>query len=359
VARYLVDALELGRNPKGISRVLASLAPQVVTRATDEVFVACTTDADGYLPDVPQNRVVHVRPELQSVWEQWSLPRLAQKIGATAVYSHRESGALWGPPLVLHVPEDPEVRWDRDPPRSLREHGRRLYSRATMRRSLSRAVVAASTAAVAAQLSARYRIAHDYISIIPLGVDLALFSPDDGARADSIFHLGSSDPRDQTLTVVEAWAAARSSLGGLPRLVIGGGLGDLAERVRYRAEQLGVDAVLTGRLSDDELAARLRHAAVVVQPSSDEGFGLQPLEAMASGAPLVVSRADAVLEVVGDCAIVSDGTDSGLAQGILKALEKAPDLRRAARSRAEGFTWEASADAVIQSLERAAAAGRA
>src|SRR6185312_15879133 len=97
--------------------------------------------------------------------------------------------------------------------------------------------------------------------------------------------------------------------------------------------------VLTGRLSDEELAAHLRHAAVVVQPSSDEGFGLQPLEAMASGAPLVVSRADAVLEVVGDCAIVCDATAAALAEGIVKALDEAPHLRRVARSRAEVFTW--------------------
>lgn len=354
MARYLVDALELGRNPKGISRVLASLAPRLVARAADEVFIAATADGDSYLPDVPQDRLVHVDPGLQSAWEQWGLPRLAQKIGAAAVYSHRESGALWGPPLVLHVPEDPEVRWERDPTRSLREHGRRLYSRTTMRRSLARADVAASTAVVADQLSARYRIARDHISIIPLGVDLALFSPADAPRADSVFHLGSSDPRDQTLTVVEAWAAARSSVEDLPRLVIGGGLGELTGHVRNRADQLGMDAVLTGRLSDGELAAHLRHAAVVVQPSSDEGFGLQPLEAIASGAPLVVSRADAVLEVVDDCATVCDATAAGVAEGIVKALDEAPHLRRVARSRAEAFTWEATADAAIQALERAA-----
>jgi glycosyltransferase involved in cell wall biosynthesis len=354
VARYLVDALELGRNPKGISRVLASLAPLLIARATDEVFIACTAEGDSYLPGVPQSRVVHVRPELQSAWEQWGLPKLARKIGAAAVYSHRESGALWGPPLVLHVPEDPEVRWERDPPGSIRERGRRLYSRATMRRSLARAVAATSTAAVAAQLSARYRIAREDISIIPLGVDLSLFSPDSAPAADSVFHLGSSDPRDRTVTVVEAWAAARSSVGDLPRLVIGGELGELAAHVRHRADQLGVDAVLTGRLSDEELAAHLRHAAVVVQPSSDEGFGLQPLEAMASAAPLVVSRADVVLEVVDDCAIVCDATASGLADGIVEALEQASRLRRVSRSRAETFTWDASADAVMRSLERAA-----
>jgi glycosyltransferase involved in cell wall biosynthesis len=124
--------------------------------------------------------------------------------------------------------------------------------------------------------------------------------------------------------------------------------------VRQRADRLGVDAVLTGRLSDEELSEHLRHAAVVLQPSSDEGFGLQPLEALASGAPLVVSRADAVLEVVGDCAIVCEATPAVLAEGIVKALRETPRLRCLGRSPAAAYTWEASADAVVLSLERTA-----
>jgi glycosyltransferase involved in cell wall biosynthesis len=358
VTRYLIDAAELGRNPKGVARVLASLTPRLITRSPDTIFVACAVPSAAEAAGIPIDRVVSVKDTLQSRWEQWGLPRVALELDVAAVYSHRESGALWGPPLVLHVPEDPEVRWERDPPDSAREHIRRAYSRATMRRALGRAVVAASTAAAAAQLSRRYGLTRGDISIIPLGVDLDLFFPDSAPRADSVFHLGSSDPRDRTLAVVEGWAAARGSIGDLPRLVIGGGLGELAERVRQRAEQLGVDATLTGRLGDEELARQLRHAAVVVQPSSDEGFGLQPLEAMASAAPLVVSRADAVLEVVDDCAIVCEATASGLADGIVKALQDASRLRRVARTRAERFTWDASADAVLRALETAALLGR-
>ena len=106
---------------------------------------------------------------------------------------------------------------------------------------------------------------------------------------NEVFHLGSSDPRDRTVLVVEAWAAAKRKVGPLPTLVIGGALGDLTADVQGAAAAAGVDVRLTGRLADGELADHLRQAAVVVQPSSDEGFGLQPLEAMASGAPVVVT----------------------------------------------------------------------
>jgi glycosyltransferase involved in cell wall biosynthesis len=354
--RYLIDAVELGHNPKGISRVLASLVPLVVARATmDEVFVACTVEAREALARVPSDRLVRVHRGLQSRWEQWGLPRLARRVGVGATYSHRESGALWGPPLVLHIPEDPELRWERDPPRSAREHARRAYSRTTMRRAIHRAaVVAASTPTVASALSNRYRIPLSSISIIPLGVDLSLFSPSSAPAAETIFHLGSPDPRDRTLLVVEAWAAAREHIETLPKLVIGGRLGDVAGTVERRACELGVDVALTGRLSDAQLAECLREAAVVVQPSSDEGFGLQPLEAMAAGAPLVVTEAGAVTDVVADAAVVCPPEAGELSHAIVEALVRAPELRGASRRRAAIYTWEASADAVIRSLAQAA-----
>jgi glycosyltransferase involved in cell wall biosynthesis len=353
LSRYLIDAVELGQNPKGIARVLASLTPRVVERSPDEVFVACTNRGAAEAAGVPGDRLVLVPRTLQSRWEQWGLPRVARELRATAIYSHRESGAMWGPPLVLHIPEDPEVRWARTPPSSLRERMRRRYSRTTMRRALRRAVVAASTPALATQISRRYGLAPASISIIPLGVDLALFSPAEQPARNEVFHLGSSDPRDRTVMVVEAWARARKTAASLPPLVIGGALGELTADVRRAAATLEVDVRLTGRLDDSELAEHLRQAAVVVQPSSDEGFGLQPLEAMASGAPVVVTAADAVLDVVGEAAVVCDETVAGLADGIIKATREEDRLRPAGRERAQAFTWDTSAEAVVQALETA------
>ena len=183
----------------------------------------------------------------------------------------------------------------------------RAYSRLTMRAALKRcAVVGASTPTVARQLASRYSLST--VSVIPLGVDLDLFRPSHTPTGGSIFHLGSSDPRDRTVLVVEAWALARQRRDDLPRLVVGGGLASVEDLVERRATELGVPVELTGRLSDEALAEQLRNAAAVVQPSSDEGFGLQPLEAMASGAPVVVTEAGAVLDVVGDAAVVRSAT---------------------------------------------------
>ena len=242
---FLVDALDLGHNTKGISRVLSALIPELHLRLQDRLLVA-TTHKGRELLDLPPLQVLQVPHGLQSVWEQYGLPRLAVKHRVSATYSHREAGALWGPPLVLHVTEDPEVRWARESEPGLRGRSRRAYSRALMRRSLDRAaVVAASVPSVRDQLQLRY--GQQDVRLLPLGVDLRRFRPADDPREDVVFHLGSPDPRDQTLLVVEAYAHAvfaffrRADARGIARIdaqrVPDDGLGRaLMDRLRRAAD---------------------------------------------------------------------------------------------------------------------------
>jgi glycosyltransferase involved in cell wall biosynthesis len=206
---------------------------------------------------------------------------------------------------------------------------------------------------VASQLSERHGLPKNSIVEIPLGVDLDLFQPAANPRRMNVFHLGSSDPRDRTLLVLDAWAAAREQIPFLPPLTIGGELGELTEPVRRRAAELKIELELSGRLGDDELAAAFRDAAVVIQPSSDEGFGLQPLEAMASGAPVIVTRTDAVVDVVKDGAVVREPDPEDLAAGVIFALGREASLRRSARQRAERYSWDSTAHAVLTALDAA------
>jgi glycosyltransferase involved in cell wall biosynthesis len=91
---------------------------------------------------------------------------------------------------------------------------------------------------------------------------------------------------------------------------------------------------LTGFLEQDELEARLRRAAVYVQASQHEGFGVSVAEAMLAGAVPVVTPAGALPEVVGDAGVVVERADPApLAAGIRQALEAGPERRRAARER--------------------------
>jgi glycosyltransferase involved in cell wall biosynthesis len=101
-----------------------------------------------------------------------------------------------------------------------------------------------------------------------------------------------------------------------------------------------------GYLPEETLAVMYRLAGVFAFPSLYEGFGLPPLEAMASGTPVVTSNVSSLPEVAGDAAILVDPHDpQAIADGISRLLtdEKLRrDLRMKGLARARQFSWEDS-----------------
>ena len=107
-----------------------------------------------------------------------------------------------------------------------------------------------------------------------------------------------------------------------------------------------------GFQSDETLASLYRLAAVFVFPSLYEGFGLPPLEAMASGTPVVTSNVSSLPEVAGDAAVLVDPYDAvDIKDGIKRVLTDpalAAEMRRKGLLRAREFSWERS---VARTLE--------
>ena len=101
-----------------------------------------------------------------------------------------------------------------------------------------------------------------------------------------------------------------------------------------------------GFVPDKTLAILYRLAAVFVFPSLYEGFGLPPLEAMASGTPVVTSNISSLPEVVGDAALLIDPYSAeAIADAMRRVLTDAAlrdDLRRRGLERARHFSWERS-----------------
>jgi len=105
-----------------------------------------------------------------------------------------------------------------------------------------------------------------------------------------------------------------------------------------------------GRLTDDELVEHYSGCVAYVQPSSDEGFGLQQLEALACGALPVVAAIPPVVDVVGEGAVLWAEPE---ATAIAAAMERAAgdpalveDARRRNPARAAAFSWERTASAI-------------
>jgi glycosyltransferase involved in cell wall biosynthesis len=101
-----------------------------------------------------------------------------------------------------------------------------------------------------------------------------------------------------------------------------------------------------GYLPEETLAVMYRLAGVFVFPSLYEGFGLPPLEAMASGTPVVTSNVSSLPEVAGDAAVLVDPYDAhAIADGIHRVLSDETlrrDLRKKGVARAGQFSWETS-----------------
>ena len=108
-----------------------------------------------------------------------------------------------------------------------------------------------------------------------------------------------------------------------------------------------------------ELVALYQSADWFVFPSLYEGFGLPVLEAMRAGVPVLTTREASIPEIGGECVRYADGRDEAGFADALRAAANLPRAERArqaeaARKRSEGFTWDASADALWQVVERVA-----
>ena len=114
--------------------------------------------------------------------------------------------------------------------------------------------------------------------------------------------------------------------------------------------------IMIGSISDQDLPAVYALSTIFCFPSFAEGFGLPPLEAMASGVPIVVSNTTSLPEVCGDAGLYADphlpseiaeAIDSLLCNSILYDQKKNEGIRRAAQ-----FTWKKTAMAFMNSINK-------
>jgi glycosyltransferase involved in cell wall biosynthesis len=107
-----------------------------------------------------------------------------------------------------------------------------------------------------------------------------------------------------------------------------------------------------GFVPSTTLAILYRLASVFVFPSLYEGFGLPPLEAMASGTPVITSNVSSLPEVVGDAAVLIDPLKpEEIAQAMAKVLTDSAlreELRMRGLERARHFSWDRSVARVRQ-----------
>jgi glycosyltransferase involved in cell wall biosynthesis len=163
-----------------------------------------------------------------------------------------------------------------------------------------------------------------------------------------VLYAGNVKPHKNIERLIEAFYLVRQrGLDHLKLVVIGDEISKYAAlRRAVHAHQLHKYVRFLGYLPEETLAVLYRLAGVFVFPSLYEGFGLPPLEAMASGTPVVTSNVSSLPEVAGDAAVLVDPYHpESIADGIERVLcdhSLRRELRAKGLLRARQFSWEAS-----------------
>jgi glycosyltransferase involved in cell wall biosynthesis len=194
-----------------------------------------------------------------------------------------------------------------------------------------------------------------------LAADIARVRSQHALDRPYVLHLGTIKPRKNLPRLIQAFAQAR--LPSETQLALGGmtTYGGDAVEAAIAATGLGQRVKRLAYVPDADLPALFSGAEAVAIVSLYEGFGMPALEALACGAPLLVSNRGSLPEIASDAAVVADPLEvESMARG-LERLAGDPALRDQLRERglrrAAQFEWSTAARVTRRALELAGQPG--
>jgi glycosyltransferase involved in cell wall biosynthesis len=305
------------------------------------------------------------RPLLRILWEQLRLPIKARQVRAEVLHATAFAAPIVRPcPTIITIYDLSFALF----PAYFRSFNQR-YLRAATRFSArhARRIIAISdhTRRDVHQL---YGVPLDRIDVAYPGVDEALqpATPEAIARfrhaqnlpEKFLLFLGTLEPRKNLVMLIRAFTEMKRDCPNAT-LVLAGGVGWLADELFDAIDSSGVrdSIVRPGYIKAEEKTLWLSSATAFVYPSSYEGFGLPPLEAMACGTPVIVSNAASLPEVVGEAGVLIAPEDPiGWAHALRRVWRDdayRSELRERGLQQSRQFTWLETARQIAASYHRA------
>lgn len=347
--RLVVDARMIGAgNTRGIGRYIKELTDHIrpLLAQNDEMILLD--------PKIPWYGIAEqlrfpsiirqAKPDLLWV-PHWNAPLLYR--GPLAITVHDL--------LLIHQPisakastRGPIISW-------LKRLGHRIILSNAIRRA---SIILVPTQSVANDIKEYFPSASGKLVVTGEGLSIlpAPASGDSRLTTHYLLYVGSAYPHKRLDLLIDAWSTLSSKHPNLS-LVITGKDDVFLSRIKSTVEENRVERVLfVGPVDDQELSTLYANASVFVFPSSFEGFGLPPIEALSVGTPVVVSDIPVLREV-----LPIDGVfffKSGDKDGMIDAIEVVlADLPKAESEAVQGeqevrrrHRWEDAAARTLQAF---------
>lgn len=357
--RIAVNAqlLSSGRNYRsaGVATYLRELVDRLPRAGPDHDFVIFVPPGTRGTALAPSRLPTSI-PVVRIAWEQVIEAGALLRRGVELVHSPvNVSPILTRCPSVVTLHD---LSFLKMPERFVK--GRRWYQRALAGRSCrtARRVIVPSQATKEDAVAA-FGLSPERVVVVPHGVD-ARFRPDKTLprplAAPYILYVGTLEPRKNVPRLLEAFA--RLKCLGFPHvLALVGAEGWMYKEVGASINRLAIEPFVHRAAYVENLVPWYNYADFLVYPSEYEGFGLPPLEAMACGAPVVLSSAGSLSEVGGDAAVFVEPSDvEGLTEAMRALIEDGARRERLSilgLERASHFSWEETARRTVEVYESA------
>lgn len=361
--RIAVNALNLPRNPAGISQYVRNLYT-ALAELPEVGWIEIHTSASSadFLQDMHPKVRVRRYPVRGAgagvIVSQCVLPMLVGK--ADILHSVGNVASLYcGVPQLVTVHDlcHKTVPDRFGPVKRAYLHRGLLWS--TRRRRVRFVCVSANTLQ---DLARHYPLTAGRATVVHSAARYPVQAPV-GPRGDRLLCVGTIEPGKNLSLAFQALALLKKE-GCVLQLDVVGARGWKQSGIPAALERLGVkDQVRFASFVDEnELVALYRQAACLVFPSRYEGFGFPILEAQSQGCPVIVADNSCMREVGGDGALYFRDDDANEMAARIKSFREgdvdAPQLVERGYANVKRFSWERAARETLAAMRSAVTAFR-
>ena len=366
--KIAIDARMMGaNNTRGIGRYIEELIRALLEISNDE-FILVARTKDHPFANNPRVQTVVADISWYGWTEQFKMPGIFSKINADVYHVPHWNVSLGMPgPLVItvhdlllrHQPNSSKVSTRSWPVRTLKHWSFRLI----LRNAISNAgKICVPTEFVKEDICKFYPSAKNKIVVTGEGISSLSKSVTAEWRPDwnfskFLFYVGSAYPHKRLDMLLEAWPQLIKQYPDLS-LVIAGEKDSFMKQIESKFKAQALPGVcFADRVTDGELESLYNEALALVFPSSFEGFGLVPLEALAHGCPVISSDSRPMSDTLGNKGVVffKTGDVNDMIMAIKSVVDKPEPYRnQAEKNKSEllaGHDWKEAAKITRQAYQ--------